>query len=68
MHANKTGQLMLACLYAVSSFCLGRLMFFSIMKTGRGPLMFLPFSLKNEVTNSVEQLLLSSFLSNSCES
>lgn len=30
--------------------------------------MFLPFRLKNEATNTVEQLLLSSFLSNSCES
>lgn len=62
MHANELCQLMLTHWYAVSSFCLGRLMFSSIMEAAHRPLLFLPFRLKNEVTNTAEQLLLSLLL------
>lgn len=43
MHANGMCQLMLTCWYMVASFYLGRLVFFSIMGTTHGVLMFHPF-------------------------
>lgn len=61
-HAKEIRWLMLTHWYAVSSSCPGRIMMFSIMETAHGPLIFLPFRLKNEVTNTAEQLLLSLLL------